>query len=229
MKRIKKLAILLTGVLLLTTMATACSKTDKDASESGKGATAGTVSGVYLSPAKMSYSNMRPTYNFYTTTIDDQKLTIFEDGTYCLTVVSTQFSAVVLPETGNDFSANEKSNYFRDYYGTYTQAVDELDSDLVNITLSKPTRVTEANDSTYYVDSANWTDAMSTTLTEIKKAAAEQAAQYAQEGEGTVQEVETVTAESFLAEKAFEEAVIHATVSTSGMEFVELATAGAQQ
>ena len=240
MKKFKKVSILFISLLLMTFMVSACTKVEPekttdagvtegasdnaDTSADNTAATAtAKITGSFLSPAVMSYTNMRPTYNYYLTTINDQKLTTFDDGTYCLTVHSTQFSAIVLPEEGDSFSANEKVNYFTDYYGTYTQAVDELDSDMLSITLSKPTRITDTYDSTYFVDTANWTDDMSTKMTELRKAQQAQYAQYAKDkGEAQPTEVETVTAESYLAEKGFDEITIPATVSTSSMEYTQL-------
>lgn len=120
------------------------------------------VDGVYLSPAEMSYNNMRPSYNYYLTTFTQQELTLYDDGTYCLIVSSSQFSAVVLPEEGNTASANERANYITKYYGKYTSAVNELDTDLIDISLESPTRIVKNNDSEYFVDTDNWTENMGT-------------------------------------------------------------------
>lgn len=238
MKKIKKLSFLLVSALLLTAMLSACSNKGSDnngtadvtkgaTNEETKGAdestTAAKITGVYLSPAKMFYSNMRPTYNYYLTTVNDQKLTTYDDGTYCLTVSSTQFSAIVLPEEGNDFSANERTNYMKDFYGTYTQVTDDLDSDLVNITLSAPTRITDAHDAAYYVDTANWTDAMGTTITELRKSQAAQYSQYSKDANNVTQgEIKPLTAEDFLADNSFKEVTIPATISTNSIEYTDL-------
>ena len=118
------------------------------------------LSNEFLSPAKMSYSNMRPTYNYYLTTFAYQDLKVFNDNTYCLTISSSCFSAVILPDEGNDATANERDNYLTKYYGTFTSEVDDLDEDTVYYTLSEPTRIVMAYDSSYYVDTANWTPEM---------------------------------------------------------------------
>ena len=83
--------------------------------------------GVYLSPAVMSYSNMRPTYNYYLTTFTQEELTLFENNTYCLIVSSSQFSAVVLDENTNDFSGNERSNYLYKFYGDCSSKANDID------------------------------------------------------------------------------------------------------
>ena len=133
--------------------------TAQEDTTSGEGKEA-TLTGNYISPAKMSYSNMRPTYNYYLTTFTFETLETYSDNTYCLTISSTCFSAVILPEEGNDATANERDNYLTKYYGTFTSEVDDLDEDTVYYTLSEPTRIVMAYDSSYYVDTANWTPEM---------------------------------------------------------------------
>ena len=51
-----------------------------------------TLTGSYLSPAQLGYSNMRPTYNYYLTTFAFQNLETYSDNTYCLTLSSSTFS-----------------------------------------------------------------------------------------------------------------------------------------
>lgn len=103
MKKSSKLAaLLLAGALVLSL--TACG--------GGGGSSAGgKVTGVYLSPASLSYTNMRPQYNYYLTTFTQQEITLMDDNTYCLVV-------------------------------------------------SAPTRVVRSFDQLYWVDTANWSDAM---------------------------------------------------------------------
>ena len=65
MKKSSKLAaLLLAGALVLSL--TACG--------GGGGSAAGKVTGVYLSPASLSYTNMRPQYNYYLTTFTQQEI-----------------------------------------------------------------------------------------------------------------------------------------------------------
>ena len=94
------------------------------------------VTGVYLTPAELTYSNMRPTHNYYTTT----------------------FSALVLPEEGNDAKGNERNNSIIKYYGDYTSVPNSLNPDLLEITLETPTRIVSKSDDTCYLDTSNWTD-----------------------------------------------------------------------
>ncbi len=118
------------------------------------------IKGVYLSPAEMSYVNMRPQYNYYLTTFTQQELTLYEDGTYCLLVSSSTFSALELSESTQNAKGNERDNSVTKYYGTYTSAVNELDEDLIDIELAKPTRIVKNIDSKYFVDTANWNETM---------------------------------------------------------------------
>lgn len=150
-KTMKKAALIFTAaaaVALCAVMFTAC------------GGSSAAITGVYLSPAQLSYSNMRPGYNYYTTAFTQQELTLFDDNTYCFIVSSSLFSAVELPAEGQDAKGNERTNYITKYFGEYTSAVNDLDADLLDVTLAVPTRIVSAYDSSYYLDTDNWTDAM---------------------------------------------------------------------
>ena len=118
------------------------------------------IKGVYLSPAKADYSNMRPTYNFYLYNYAQSEITLYEDGTYQIIVSDATFSAVVLDESTNDHTENERTNSITKLFGTYTSAPNDLDEDLTDVTLSQPTRLIRSFDQQYYVDTDNWTDAM---------------------------------------------------------------------
>lgn len=142
---------------LFLTMAMALSL----ASCSGGGSSAGgKVTGVYLSPANLSYSNMRPQYNYYLTTFTQQEITLMDDNTYCLVVSASTFSALELAESTNDAKGNERTNYITKIYGTCTSKPNDLDDDLVDVSLGKITRVVKSYDQTYFVDTAAWNDAM---------------------------------------------------------------------
>ena len=54
------------------------------------------VTGVYLSPANLSYQNMRPQYNYYLTTFTQQEITLMDNNTYCLVLSSSTFSPLSL-------------------------------------------------------------------------------------------------------------------------------------
>lgn len=123
-------------------------------------APAASLSGRYVSTAKMTYQNNRPQFNYYLTTFDFQTLDTYSDNTYQLTFISSTFSAVILPENGNAATANERENYTRTYYGTFTKTLDDLDEDTVHYALSEPTRIVLGYDGSYYVDTDNWTENM---------------------------------------------------------------------
>lgn len=116
--------------------------------------------GVYLSPAELSYSNMRPQYNYYLTTFTQQEITLLDDNTYVAIVSASTFSALELAESTNDAKGNERTNSIVKYYGTYTSQVNDLDEDLLDVVLSAPTRVVESYDQTYWLDTDNWNDNM---------------------------------------------------------------------
>lgn len=116
--------------------------------------------GVYLSPAQLSYSNMRPQYNYYLTTFTQQEITLLDDNTYVAIVSASTFSALELAESTNDAKGNERTNSIVKFYGTYTSQVNDLDEDLLDVVLSAPTRVVESYDQTYWLDTDNWNDDM---------------------------------------------------------------------
>jgi hypothetical protein len=124
------------------------------------GNAAAKTKGVYLSPSVMSYQNMRPTYNYYLTTFAQEELTLFDDNSFCLIVSSSTFSALIISENNNDFSGNEKTNYMHKYYGEYTSAANEIDEDLLDVTLKSVRRVVTSYDQTYWLDTDNWNDEM---------------------------------------------------------------------
>ena len=116
--------------------------------------------GVYLSPAELSYSNMRPQYNYYLTTFTQQEITLLDDNTYVAIVSASTFSALELAESTSDAKGNERTNSIVKFYGTYTSQVNDLDEDLLDVVLSAPTRVVESYDQTYWLDTDNWNDDM---------------------------------------------------------------------
>lgn len=148
----KKILSIVMAIAIIACMLTACG---------GSGnASAGKVTGIYLSPAQLSYTNMRPQYNYYLTTFTQQEITLMDDGTYCLIISSSTFSALELAESTSDAKGNERTNSITKLYGTYTSQVNDLDDDLLDVTMSAPTRVVTSYDQTYWLDTDNWTDAM---------------------------------------------------------------------
>ncbi len=152
-KNMKLVALFLAAVMALSL--TACS-----GGGGGKSSAAGKITGIYLSPANLSYANMRPQYNYYLTTFTQQEITLMDDNTYCLVVSASTFSALELAESTNDAKGNERENSITKFYGTYTSQVNDLDEDLLDVTLAAPTRVVRSFDQSYWLDTDNWSDAM---------------------------------------------------------------------
>lgn len=149
----KTLAIFLT-IAMMSFMLVACGDSAAAATKEAK------TTGIYLSPAQLSYTNMRPQYNYYLTTFTQQELTLMDDNTFCLIISSSCFSALELAESTNDAKGNERTNFITKIYGECTSKPNDLDEDLVDVTLGKITRVVKSYDQTYYVDTANWNNAM---------------------------------------------------------------------
>lgn len=120
------------------------------------------ITGSYMSNASLGYTNTRPTYNYYVTTMNQQVLDLLDSTHYCFSIYSTSYSGLVLPEEGNGAQGNERANYVLSFYGTYTKTANELDDSMSDISLSAPSRVTMNYDGKYYVDSDNWDDAAKT-------------------------------------------------------------------
>ena len=81
----KTLAIFLT-VAMMSFMLVACGDGANAATKEAK------TTGIYLSPAQLNYTNMRPQYNYYLTTFTQQELTLMDDNTFCLIISSSCFS-----------------------------------------------------------------------------------------------------------------------------------------
>ena len=94
-KYAKRLAALALSALMVLALA-AC----------GGGSAGGKTTGIYLTPGRLSYANMRPQYNYYLTTFDQQEITLMDDNTYCLLISSACFSALELDESTNDAKGN---------------------------------------------------------------------------------------------------------------------------
>lgn len=153
MKKYTKFAALFLAMVMALSLA-ACGD------GGSKGGSAGKVTGIYLSPANLSYANMRPQYNYYLTTFTQQEITLMDNDTYCLVISASTFSALELAESTNDAKGNERTNSIMKIYGTCTSKTNDLDDDLLDVTLSAPTRVTLSYDQTYWLDTDNWNDDM---------------------------------------------------------------------
>lgn len=118
------------------------------------------VTNAFISTAKMSYSNMRPTYNYYLTTFTFETLELLDDNSYILTISSSTFSAVILPEEGNAATGNERNNSLVRYAGKFTSQPDDLDPETLIVTCGEVTRIMGIDDEKGYVDTDNWTSNM---------------------------------------------------------------------
>ncbi|MCQ2772781.1 MAG: hypothetical protein MJ238_05880 [Bacilli bacterium] len=163
----------------------------------------------YISDARLSYSNMRPTYNYYLTTFDFQVLEVYDNNTYCLTLSSSQYSALILPEEGNDIQGNERSNSLWKYYGNIEKSeADELDENTKFYYLEKANRIVGSSDEGYYVDTANWTD-------EMKAKSADKKMEYnAETGQQTVVGTTEYTADEYLEAKNIKDFKMEVNVET---------------
>lgn len=176
-----------------------------------------TLEKAFSSPAKLTYNNRRPTYNYYLTTFAFETLEIYSDSTYAFSVSSSTYSALVLPEEGNAVQGNERENSLVTYYGSFTSEADELDEDLVTYHLAKPTRRVGLRDASYYYDTANWNETR-------KEKTIEKTYEF---DPNTQQQVETgskeyATGAEYLEAKAFSSLDVEATLSTSSIVFADL-------
>lgn len=209
MKKLRLLALALSAMSLAACGGNTCESTSLTTS------TAPTLTNAFTSNAKLSYSNMRPTYNYYLTTFAFETLELYSDNTYCLSVSSSTFSAVILPESGNAAQGNERTNYITKYYGTYTSKADELDDDSLIVSASESTRVVSFYDATYYADSANWTDTMKNKVVESTTTMVD--------GKQTSVDKKFETGDEYLQAKKTKALTFNCALGTSSMEFVDIA------
>ena len=221
MKKILTISLLATMGALMTLTSCGGSKESTDSSANGVSSedTASSIqpvaerklTGSYLTSAQLSYMNVRPTYNYYTTTFSFEGLETYSDGSYAFTLVSMCYSGLNLPEEGNDASGSERENFVKKFYGMYTSKVNELDDSMLDITLDIPTRVTNAYNCQYFVDTAAWTDAMATAVST--------------DSYGNVSDTK-YTAETYLASQAFNKTTVSVTTSTASFDYFTLRETG---
>ena len=204
MKKYKKLVTLFLTAAMALSLAACGGKAD------------GKITGIYLSPAQLSYINMRPEYNYYLTTFTQQEITLMDDNTYCLEVSDATFSALELSESTSDAKGNERENSITKFYGTYTSQVNDLDEDLLDVTLAAPTRVVRSFDQLYWADTDNWNDAMGKAVTPTQTDP--------NTGAPIVDEnAQPWTAQQFLESVAFPETTVQVNVKTSSFDFTDFA------
>lgn len=204
MKKYKKLVTLFLTAAMALSLAACGGKAD------------GKITGIYLSPAQLSYTNMRPEYNYYLTTFTQQEITLMDDNTYCLEVSAATFSALELSENTSDAKGNERENSITKFYGTYTSQVNDLDEDLLDVTLAAPTRVVRSFDQLYWADTDNWNDAMGKAVAPTQTDP--------NTGAPIVDEnAQPWTAQQFLESVAFPETTVQVNVKTSSFDFTDFA------
>jgi len=214
----KKLS-LLTAVLAAATLAS-CGGGNSCPVEPSKseGSTAvAKISHRFISPATMTYVNFRPTYNYYLVTFSFETLELYDDNTYDLSVSSSTFSAVVIPEEGDNASANENANSLLHYCGTYTSAVDDLDDTTLNINLSASTRIYGVSDEKGAIDTDNWTEDMKTKNADVQYTYNAETGQREETGR-----VEYSTGAEYLAKHKAKASVTHGNISNGNLDYVEL-------
>lgn len=167
-KRIVMAVILATVVAIAAFAIPACSCSGSKIADAD-------ISAMYVSDVKITYSNMRPSNNYYTLTMSYQALTTYGDGTYCLSVSETTHTGIVLSaddlteediKEGKVFEgakSNPRKTNIRHYYGDFT------DEGSGAIKLGMPFRIVAVNagnegGAECYVDTAAWTDNMKKSL-----------------------------------------------------------------
>lgn len=204
MKKYKKLVTLFLTAAMALSLAACGGKAD------------GKITGIYLSPAQLSYINMRPEYNYYLTTFTQQEITLMDDNTYCLEVSAATFSALELSESTSDAKGNERENSITKFYGTYTSQVNDLDEDLLDVTLAAPTRVVRSFDQLYWADTDNWNDAMGKAVTPTQTDP--------NTGAPIVDEnAQPWTAQQFLESVTFPKTTVQVNIKTSSFDFTDFA------
>ena len=202
MKMKTKLTLILCVVLALCLVA-GCGE--------AKEAPAAKITGVYLSPASYEYSNMRPDYNFYLLSYAQSEVTLYDNNTYEVIVSASTFSGIELSESTNDATANERTNSITKFFGTYTSKTNDLDDDLLDVTLAKPTRIVKSFDQRYWLDTANWTETMGKY---VIPAETDPTTGAAIAGTG-----DPWTAQQYLDANAFAETTIQVNVKTSSFDY----------
>jgi hypothetical protein len=113
----------------------------------------------------VNFFSAYPTYSYKQATFSMENLQVFSDNTYVLTVTGSDWSgSLSFPDQG-DYQATPRGTSQTSYYGTYT--VTKADN-LSTFVLSVPTRIVANVQSNtqgavgYFIDTAAWTDDMST-------------------------------------------------------------------
>lgn len=200
----KAITVILAALLLICTL-TGC----------GGSAAPAKVQNIFLSPAQLTYQNMRPQYNYYLTTYSMEELTLMDDGTYCLQLMSSTFSALELAESTSDAKGNERMNQVVKLYGTFTSKPNEFDDYYLDVSLSAPTRAVVSYDQSYWLDTDNWTEQMGLKV--------RPASSYDDNGNPVVDpSTPAVSAEEYLKTFTFQGADIQANQKSATFDYMDL-------
>lgn len=211
MKKVfKKLAVLAAVAALTLTcglMLAACG--------GGEAVTAAKITAVYTSN-DVSFMSAYPTYTYKQLTVSTQTLTLYDDGTYCLTQNDNMLSgALNFPDVAtedNAVSYTNRGNSSTSYFGTYTSTEEE---GMMEVVLSKPTavrftsKINQMGHVNGFFDSENWTDEMA----------------QAMGTKGDDGSVKPMTRDEFLAGKAFNEITASVDKASGGFDFLTLTVA----
>lgn len=167
------------------------------------------LKGAYISPANLTYNNLRPTYNYYMTIFTEDYIETYDDGTYCASIISSTFSGLYLPEEGNDATGSDRANYIQNFYGKYDSKTNELDETMIDVTLKSPSKSTLTYDAAYFIDSANWTEEMSSATATTDRTTGEKTIIYK-------------TGDDYLNAVKFADKEISLTTTTSSFDYIQL-------
>lgn len=204
----KTICVILATVILVCALASCGS--------SGGNAAPAKVVNMFLTQAQLTYQNMRPEFNYYLTNYAMEELTLLDDNTYCLQLMSATFSALELSENTNDAKGNERMNQVVKLYGTYTSKPNEFDEYYLDVSLSAPTRAVTCYDQTYWLDTDNWTEEMGLRV--------RPATSYDETTGNPVVDPNSpaVTAEQYLAAITFQGADIQANKKSASFDYIDL-------
>lgn len=213
MKFFKKAALILLSVILVSALLVACKPPTPETDDGGKlpvnSIADAKITGSYSSNIRTSYSNMRPTYNYFLNTITYQTLTTYEDGTYCFIQALVIPTALEIMWSATDAGAksNPQRTYYQSYYGEY--ATEAGSGDSVNIKLTKPFRLIFADVNTsgthlYAYDTDNWEGYKPTNVSGISAYTA----------------ASLITADQFRLANAFSDITISVNTATGGFSFL---------
>lgn len=208
MNKIKKtMVVAMTAVVALS--AVACGQGSKEeakgSTEAAKSSTEKTVNGFYGSTQDVGFVSMYPNYTFKQATFGVETIETYEDGTYCLTWTSSNYSgALSYNDDGTHEEVPRGADTFK-YYGTYKS---EESDGLLTLTLSAPESLTAArlytttDTAAGYINTEAWTDDMGAAV------AGEDGA--------------SMTAEEYLASVSYDETTVIVDTMTDSFDYIAM-------